>query len=71
MDSYSDEDYLKMAQDTLDRTKDFADDEQKKTIIAFMDDKLVLVRTTFLQIGFDPARNWKLEDVAYWLQGYM
>jgi hypothetical protein len=64
-------DYEQLARESLERTAMFANNETYKTLIAWFDDKLNLAAETTAQLMFNPTLNWKLEDVAYYLQGYI
>ena len=64
-------DYEQLARESLERTSMFANNETYKTLIAWFDDKLNLAAETTAQLMFNPTLNWKLEDVAYYLQGYI
>lgn len=65
------DDYETLARNVLERTKNIANDEKEKTLIAWFDDKLNLAADTTAYFMFNPEMNWKLEDVAYYLQGYI
>ena len=65
------DDYEALARKVLERTKHIANDEKEKTLIAWFDDKLNLAADTTAYFMFNPEMNWKLEDVAYYLQGYI
>lgn len=65
------DDYETLARNVLERTKNIANDEKEKTLIAWFDDKLNLAADTTAYFMFNPDMNWKLEDVAYYLQGYI
>ena len=69
MKPYDDDETL--ARNVLERTKNIANDEKEKTLIAWFDDKLNLAADTTAYFMFRPEMNWKLEDVAYYLQGYI
>ena len=54
----------------MQRTSRLAGDEKEKTLISWYDDKMKLAAgvTGFLLYG---DRNWKTEDMLYYLQGFI